>query len=720
MTTGRNFIHSKTNMNNSNHTYKITLWLIMFISLSGMISVLSAFQQEQRTFIQKDQQYLDSLNKRIDTLITTGKMDSVQIFIDEALLLADLLNDREGEATAYVHLGNYFLDRLMPDSVIVNLEEPYKRLYDTSAGLRMGNAIATAHARNNDPAFSLLIQEDLLERALREENRRMYAGITQNMGNNYSSLGDLESAIDHFLISLEMGEELADTSIMIVVLDNLGNLNRDAGNLELAENYISKALELAQIKGNVRNQLTSHLNLGIVYNRTGDYEQAEYHFKRVIEIGNQLGNVFSKVQALYNMGEMYANMGNYTQALETYEESLNMSRDLNIQMGMFYNQGGIASVYDELNDLERSIQYYENAVELAETFPSNEQLITVLKNLSDVYAKSGDITSAYSLLQRYSTLQDSLRQTEREEALAKQEVLLGLRTERETREITESALRKEQQGKFIITLLLIALSVILVGLIILIVNKLKANKLLEKRKEELSKANEDKDRLLSLLSHDLRTPISSLMGIVHLIRSNLINREELNRALDQIDANLQKEINTLTNYLQWAKNQKDGIKAKIEPINVTEISQKVVNESRKIAKNKGVLIENNLPESLIIDGDRLMISVILRNLVSNAVKYTKKGEKVSLDVIEKDTEISLSVKDNGLGIPTDKQNQIFEAFHMSYEGTNGEIGTGLGLSICKEFADKQNADIHFESEPGKGTTFYLTFRKNDTVLKDPS
>lgn len=674
---------------------------------------IHAFQsQSVEQLHERDLDYLHSLNERIERLIVRGELDSVQIFVDEALQLSRLLNNRDAEAKAYVQLGNYYLDRLLPDSVIINLEEPYSRLSDTSAGIELGNALATAYARNNDQATSLLLQQELLDRALEENNQRLVAGLSQNMAVNYVALGDHSTAIDHYLNTLEMAEEMADTSIMIVVLDNLGNLNRDAGNLDLAEKYISEALDLAMNAGNVRNQLTSHLNLALVYNRTGQYEEAESNLLRVIEIANQLGNQFSVIQAYFNLGDTYAGKGDYDRAMEMYEESLEMSRQDSVMPGIYYNQKGIAELYREQGLIDESIEQFESVVEYANMFPTTEQLIPVLKNLSELHAQNGDTDQAYSYLSRYSTLQDSLSQTERDQAVARQEVLLGLRVERETREIAEEALIQEQKSKYIITLLLFALLIILIGLIILFVNKLRANKLLKRKTEELAKVNEDKDKLLSLLSHDLRAPITSLQGIVELIRSNLIEGKELNEALDHIDANLQKEYNTLTNYLQWAKNQKYGIEAKIESVSLAEIANSILDDSNKIAQNKGVSIVNRIPENLNIQADRQMTSVILRNLVSNAIKYTHKNDEVVLNAFVNDDEVTISVKDNGMGIDPDLKNHIFESFNSSQIGTGNEIGTGLGLSICKEFAEKQNAGIHFETETGRGTTFYVTFKKN--------
>ena len=698
-----------------------TAFLMLMLMPMYQSSLLFGFQQVSNPgseIVTKDLDYLQSLNERTDELITSGEMDSVRVMIDEALLLADMFEDQEQEAKAYVNLGSYFLNRNLPDSVFQNITEPYERLKNTSHGLRLGNIIANAHARSNNPTASLILQEELLARATAEENTYFIAGITKNMGNNYRTIGDMNTAIEHYLISLEMAEELADSTLLGVILDNLGRMNTDLDNLDIAETYISQALEIAISLGNLRNQLTSHLNLGIVQNRLEKYEESEVNFLRVIEISEQLGNIQGRVQGLYNLGDLYKNMGDYDKALMMFEESLNLGDEYNILIARYYNQRGKADVFSAQNDFERAITIYEEVFQIAEELSASDLIIHSNQNLYETYVKSGDTLNAYPYLQRYSEMQDSLHALEQDQAIARQEVLLGLRTERETRELTENALVQEQEARMIITVLLILLLVILAGLSVLVYSKIRDNKLLETRARELSRANEDKDQLLSVLSHDLRTPITSIQGVIQLIRSNLIGEAELNSALNQIDVKLQREMNTLTNYLQWAKNQKDGFNPSMIDIDLAKINSEIVSDLEKVAKNKNITIENHLPEPSMIFADKQMVSVILRNLISNALKYAPNSGRVVLGFAHQNQHAVFSVKDNGDGISLEDQARIFEPFHTSAVGTDGEAGTGLGLAICKDFAEKQGAEIYFESIPEKGTTFFVKFkvpsiRKND-------
>lgn len=413
-------------------------------------------------------------------------------------------------------------------------------------------------------------------------------------------------------------------------------------------------------------------------------------------------------------------MGNFEMALQMFEESLLLGNEYNILMARYFNQRGKAEVYATQNDFVRAVDLYNEVLQIAETFSSSNLIVESNKNLYEIYERMGDTLNAYPYLKRFSVMQDSLNTLVQEQAVAQQEVLLGLRTERETRELTERALAQEQRGRKIITSLLVLLLFILAGLSVLIFIKIRDNKQLEAQKYELVKANEDKDQLLSVLSHDLRTPITSIQGVIQLIRSNLIGEAELYSALNQIDVKLQREMNTLTNYLQWAKNQKDGFKPSMGSIDLAMISLDILGDFQKVASDKDITIENHIPETALIFADKQMVYVILRNLISNALKYTPKSGKIVLGFNYFDDRAVFSIEDTGNGIPPENHDEVFNPFHTSNLGTDGEAGTGLGLSICKDFADIQGADIYFESVSGKGTTLFVAFQVAATRDNDLS
>lgn len=679
--------------------------------INSTLFALDHLTEEQDEMAVRDTAYVRQLNERALRLLDEGRLDSAAVMIEEVFNLSELLNDREGEAFAAANLGRYYDLRGLPDSSVTALEKKLDRYKGTEKYTRIGNLVATAHHQLGNYQQSLDLYREMLEVAKQQNDTTMQIGITQNMGNSYGSLGDIPSAVDSYLSSLEMAEAQQDTLIIAVVLDNLASINVDEGNYELAEDYLFRALNLNRQIDNRQNQITNHMSLGILYKEWEKYDAALEHYQRVLEIAEETGNVISRIQAIYNLGVLYTQMGDTDTALESFQESLQLSEENNIPIGFFYNRAGMGDLYVELEEYDQAIENYQEALEIAEMVQASDLIKNGLLNLYETAEKAGDTSLAYGYLKRYSALTDSLAKTEREEALAHQEALLGLRSEREQTELLQDALDTQQTYFIIISVLLGVLIIASIWLIILYRNKQKANKLLKNRTEELQEANDVKDKLLSVLAHDLRTPISNIQGVVYMIRENLLDKEDLDNALTQIDFQLQQGINTLTNYLEWAQDHRGGISAEMETLQLLPVVEDSIHEIQKSAETKGIEINNKVNSDISAFADRHMLNVILRNLLSNAIKYVDLGDTVTINAEETTAGVELSIEDSGKGIPTEKLTNLFKPFNRVTRGTKGEIGTGLGLSICKEFTEKQGGSIRCKSEFGKGTRFTVILQK---------
>lgn len=659
----------------------------------------------------RDANYIRELNNRASDLLNRNQYDSARVFIDEALSLSQLLNDVEGEAHAVNNLTNYYLERGLPDSVVSILEHTFSSYSGTEFEVHLGNHLANAHNMLGNYQEGLELYHQMRNLAEERGETRMAIGITQNIATNYKSLGDIPAALDNYLQSLEMAKEINDTLIIAVVLDNLGSLNMNDGNYEIAEDYLYRALEMNHQINNKGNQITNHMSLGGLYREQGYFEESQKHYNRVLEIAEDIANTLAHIQAIYNLGLLNKEIGELVKALELFEESFELSRVNNIPIGFYFNQQGMAGVYTASGDYERAIELYEAALDLAKRVNATDMIRGTLEDLYQTYELAGDTTGAYTYLKQHAAITDSLSRTNREEALARQEALHGLHAERETRALLEENLQIQQTNTLIASVLLVVIIIALFTVIILLQKKRKANTLLRKRTEELSKVNEIKDRLLSVLAHDLRTPLSNIQGVVYMIREELLEKKDIEKALSQIDAQLQQDINTLTNYLQWAQTQQDGITANLEDVSLSEIANNTLLEINRGANNKGVTLINKVPDDIYAVADKQMMTIILRNLLSNAVKFVGEGDQIIVETKQADSYIDISVQDTGRGIDPDARDKLFKPFNYIRKGTAGEIGTGLGLSICKEFTEEQGGSISFESEPGKGTTFSVRLQK---------
>lgn len=230
---------------------------------------------------------------------------------------------------------------------------------------------------------------------------------------------------------------------------------------------------------------------------------------------------------------------------------------------------------------------------------------------------------------------------------------------------------------------------------------------IEEQKEELKRLNGIKDKLLSIISHDLRGPINSFEGILMLLGSNALSEEETRHLVGKLGNDVGRIKDLLENLLNWAKSQMQGIHPKPVKLRLYNLVDDNINLMSSRMQQKELVVRNEVPESFLALADLDMVKLIIRNLLSNAVKFTKEGGEILFSATEEGQDVVLAVQDSGEGIATEDQQRLFDiATHYTKSGTQLEIGSGLGLLLCKEFALKNNGDIWVsDSSKEKGTTF---------------
>jgi PAS domain S-box-containing protein len=237
---------------------------------------------------------------------------------------------------------------------------------------------------------------------------------------------------------------------------------------------------------------------------------------------------------------------------------------------------------------------------------------------------------------------------------------------------------------------------------------------LRKYADEQAQLNATKDKFYSIIAHDLRSPFQTLLSYSDMLKSNVDNlkSDKIFSYSENIHKATEETYSLLEDLLQWTGSQTGRIKAQPEIIYVIELFYSIVKIFKESARRKDITLYSNVIEDLYILADRNMVTTILRNLVSNAIKFTKREGQIVLDAKENESNIIISIKDTGIGIEKENISKLFRIDSTySTKGTEKEKGTGLGLIICKEFAEKNNGTLIVESYPGKGSTFMLKLPK---------
>jgi len=244
-----------------------------------------------------------------------------------------------------------------------------------------------------------------------------------------------------------------------------------------------------------------------------------------------------------------------------------------------------------------------------------------------------------------------------------------------------------------------------------ITDRKRAEEEIKHKNIELAQVNATKDKFFSIIAHDLKSPFQGLLGLAQILSaefSNLTEEEKIS-SIDSIHKMSGNTYKLLENLLDWARLQTGLMNLNPEYFNLYAGLENTVSLLRQTAQNKKIVLQNNTDKSLFIHADQNMLSTVVRNLVSNAVKFTNPGGTIVLDAVKTNGIIEISVSDNGTGIEKENIDKLFDVEkHVSRRGTANEQGTGLGLLLCKEMIEKHGGQIFVVSEPGKGSRFAFT------------
>lgn len=225
--------------------------------------------------------------------------------------------------------------------------------------------------------------------------------------------------------------------------------------------------------------------------------------------------------------------------------------------------------------------------------------------------------------------------------------------------------------------------------------------------EQLEHLNSEKNKLMSIIAHDLRAPLSNIQNYLELVTAYGLDKEEREVVEGDLLKVTQSTLNMLSKLLIWSKSQMDGVVVKLGDMNLNDTLKNTLEMERILALKKDISLTYHIDPSVSVVADNDMLQLVIRNLVSNAIKFTPSNGTINVSTQVIMNECKISIADTGRGIPFDQQGDIFSLKARSTFGTNNEKGVGLGLLLCKEFTEQQGGRIGFDSIPGRGSTFFI-------------
>ena len=235
--------------------------------------------------------------------------------------------------------------------------------------------------------------------------------------------------------------------------------------------------------------------------------------------------------------------------------------------------------------------------------------------------------------------------------------------------------------------------------------------LLEEQTQQLTELNSLKNKLFSVIAHDLKAPLYALRNLFRNVQLYNLPGDEIKLLIPEVVSELTYTTGLMENLLQWAKSQMQAESVKPQLLDIARITKEVMQLLRLQAEAKHIYIQSKIEQPIFVYADRDMINLVLRNLLSNAIKFTPEEGCICVDAKEMRSHIEVLVQDNGRGISQEGLQKLNDENYYTTRGTEGEAGTGLGLMLCKEFLSRNGGRMRIESEPGKGSTFTFTLPK---------
>lgn len=532
-------------------------------------------------------------------------------------------------------------------------------------------------------------------------------------GDGYRLKGDLTRSIESYLETAAYASSAGDNINLAAAYNNIGNLYSIQENFPNAIKYFRRCIEVYSSERDSSRLANILLNLGEVFRMKGDADSAVVYFNKSNEIALLLDLKLTKAYALGNLGLVFAEREEYQQAEQHIDDAIVILKAMGDYYPIVVYQTYMADIYQNKGQFSRALKLATESYNIAIAQGLKEQIRDAGKKLSELYEATNDYKNAYFYQSQYITYRDSLKN---EETIMK---MADLRTEFEVskKQNEVDLLNQETKNQRILLISLGIILVLLLGLTYVLFKiyklRIKAHKILAKRKEviesqrnQLDALNRTKDRFFSIVSHDLRGPVSSFQGVSELLKEMVREKEfeELESTTVKLEKSARQLSLLLDNLLGWALGQQGQFPYRPEKLALSDVFDSTLSILENMAASKKQNLTYSARGKLKIWADRDSTLAIFRNLIGNALKFTPEGGDIEFTARKQGDMALLTVKDSGVGISKEKLSGIFNfEGNKSSWGTRGEKGMGLGLILVHEFVEMNKGRIEVMSKEGQGT-----------------
>ena len=639
-------------------------------------------------FNSKDTLYINNVIK-LASHQRFHNLDSLLLLSQESLHLSKMASFITGEIRSYHAIGGYYSDKGKTDQAI----SYYKKAYNLSK---------------------------------EHDNKILIVTTLNELAKEYGYKGDYKQSIKKFLETLELAEEFNFKKLLSIANENIAHLYLEQNEFEHAMVFFKKSKAINEEIGNPVYLAETMSNLASTYAELNELDYAMFNINSSIPIFEKR-KILDWLAYCYEIkGKIYLKKEKNTWALYWYKQSELLHEKLDDDRGKIDLLNGMTKAYMNLKKDSIAEAYALKAFELSNKMGLRSGIKDCSFHLFKINKNKKDFETSLWYHEIYQETTESLNVAVNEKALNLLKAEMEYSQEKQQLIIeNDKALAKQKVYIYVFVILIIIFGIIL---IIIHRNEQAQKKLnlelrskksaLEEKQAYLNELNQTKNKLFSIIGHDLRGPIGAFQGLLKLFKEGEMTKDEFLNFMPKLKVDIDTISFTLNNLLSWGQSQMNG---SITRPSVTQLDC-IVEENMallsEIAESKSITLINKVEANCKIWSDPDQVDIIIRNLLSNALKFTPNEGQIIIGATLKHKTCEIFVKDNGTGMSEETMVKIFQkdSNHTTY-GTNDEKGTGLGLSLCKEMVEKNNGTIWVNSQLGKGSSFYFTIPRVLEQLK---
>ncbi len=554
-----------------------------------------------------------------------------------------------------------------------------------------------------------------------------------------------DEALKLFLESKEKYEELKDTfgiakaNNMIAITYGYHGLHQKS--LQIHHDNLHLQMKINDWEG----ISTTYNNIGVELKDLNKLDEALTYYKKALEYEKRNKDSISLSRYYDNIGSIFLNLGQKDSAIHYINIALEMRYKINDIQGIKGSLESLGDYYFSIGKYNLAKNAQVKSLDLAKKIGIVYEISSISNKLGVTYAKLGQFKLAYEALHLHNLMQDSIDANETNDRITKLEINNALQNEKQIRKLLiekneiEKDLEKSKGRDLLFILITVSFSFLIIISVIWI--NLKKNKKLNmellkiqdeiinqneeitaqhesisEQNELLSKLNTEKDKFFSIIAHDLKSPFSGFMGLTKELAENyqIFDSEDIKEYATNLQESAVTLYRLLENLLEWSRIQRGVTQFNLDICNVNYIVKQNIHIQLEVARQKEIELINNIPDNIYAQIDVSMINIVIRNLMSNSIKFTPRGGKIEISAKPTKSNLvnqllEISIKDNGIGMNEKIKNNLFKIDEkVSRPGTENEPSTGLGLLLCKEFVEKHDGEIWVESKEGEGSTFFFT------------